>query len=112
MALQSTQATPEETPARDGGFTLVEVIWALFLLGLISLAALGLFVHGMKSVAHVQRQQAAVSLANSAMDLARSVSGGSVDATGTSGLVKGRAKRTSRRSGTRRRPRTPPTRRT
>ena len=91
MASDATQFAPEDAPSRDGGFTLVEVIWALFLLGLIAMASLGLFVNGMKSVAHVQRQQAAVSLANSSMDLARSVSGGSVDATGTSGLVKGRS---------------------
>jgi prepilin-type N-terminal cleavage/methylation domain-containing protein len=82
--------TPDES-ARDAGFTLIEVIIALVLLGLIAMASLGLFTGGMKSVAHVQRQQAAVSLANSAMDMARSVSGGAVDAAKTSGLVKGRS---------------------
>ena len=91
MARYESQTEPQETPARDEGFTLVEVIWALFLLGLLAMGSLGLFINGMKSVAHVQRQQAAVSLANSAMDLARSVSGGSVNATGTSGLIKGRS---------------------
>ncbi|MGC4174067.1 type IV pilus modification PilV family protein [Demequina sp.] len=79
------------TASDDEGFTLVEVIWALFLLGLIAMAALGLFINGMKSIAHVQKQQAAVALANSAMDKARSVSSGAVTAVGTIGTIKGRS---------------------
>jgi prepilin-type N-terminal cleavage/methylation domain-containing protein len=85
-----TRERNEDSATNDEGFTLVEVVMALFLLGLIALGALALFVNGMKNLSHVQRQQAAVSLANSAMDLARSVSGGDVNATGTSGLIKGR----------------------
>jgi len=82
---------PQLFRRRDEGFTLVEVIWALLLIGLIAMGALGLFLNGMKTVAHVQRQQIAVSLASSAMDQARSVAGGPVNAAGTSGLVKGRS---------------------
>jgi len=84
------QASPDAT-TRDEGFTLLEVIWALFLIGLLAMSAMGLFLQGMGRMAHVQRQQAAVTLATAAMDTARSVSGGAVNAAGTSGLVKGRS---------------------
>lgn len=90
MEQPMAQATPDAT-ARDEGFTLLEVVWALFLLGLLAMSALGLFLQGMGTMAHVQRQQAAVSLATAAMDTARSVSGGAVNAAGTSGLIKGRS---------------------
>jgi prepilin-type N-terminal cleavage/methylation domain-containing protein len=83
MTRHEVLADRESAPARDAGFTLVEVVWALFLLGIIAMASLGLFLKGMTSVAHMQRQQAAVSLANSAMDAARSVDGGATNATGT-----------------------------
>lgn len=61
------------------------------LIGLIAMGSLALFLNGIKSVSHMQRQQAAVSLASAAMDAARSVSGGAVNAAGTSGLIKGRS---------------------
>jgi len=79
------------TSGNDEGFTLVEVTWALFLLGVVALAVLALFISGMQAGAHVQRDQAAVSLASTAMDNARAVSGGPVNASGTSGAVKGRS---------------------
>lgn len=87
----SVDAAPRLFRRRDEGFTLVEVIWALVLIGLIAMGSLALFLHGIKTVSHLQRQQTAVSLATSAMDVARSVTGGPVNAVGTSGLVKGRS---------------------
>ncbi|WP_061965919.1 type IV pilus modification PilV family protein [Demequina aurantiaca] len=88
---QASSDATESTSGADSGFTLVEVIWALFLLGLIAMGALALFIHGVKTTAHLQRNQAAVSLASGAMDVARSVSGGPVNAVGTSGVIKGRS---------------------
>lgn len=80
----------------DEGFTLIEITWALVLLGIVAMGSLGLFIRGTQSTAQLQRQQAAVMLANSAMDTARSVTGGPVY-TGAaslgqrSGLVQGRS---------------------
>lgn len=90
-SMQAQTPAPAAPREREEGFTLIEVVWALFLLGLIAMGSLGLFLHGMKSTAHLQRQQAAVSLASSAMDMVRSVSAGQVDVSGTSGLIKGRS---------------------
>lgn len=83
--------TSESTSGIDSGFTLMEVVWALFLLGLVAMGALGLFINGAKTAVHLQRNQAAVGIASGAMDVVRSVSGGAVNATGTSGVIKGRA---------------------
>jgi len=84
------QAQPQDA-TRDDGFTLIEVVLALLLLGLLAMSSLGIFLRGMATVTHVQRQQAAVAVANSAMDVARSVSSGAVNAAGTIGTVKGRS---------------------
>ncbi|MCR6713311.1 MAG: type II secretion system GspH family protein [Demequina sp.] len=88
---QATNASNGVIRSRDEGFTLVEVIMALVLLGMIAMASLGVFLKGMSTITHVQRQQAAVAVANSAMDVARSVSPGAVNAAGTIGVVKGRS---------------------
>ncbi|WP_297082199.1 prepilin-type N-terminal cleavage/methylation domain-containing protein [uncultured Demequina sp.] len=92
MAHDEAQRTAApRSSRRDEGFTLIEVTWALFLLGIVAMAVLALFIHGMRAGAHVQRDQAAVSLATTAMDNARAVTSGPVNAAGTSGAVKGRA---------------------
>lgn len=75
----------------QSGFTLVEVVVAIALIGILSAAAVSFFVSGVASMSEQQRKQGAVSLANSAIDKARSVAPGGVDASGTSGLVKGRS---------------------
>ncbi|WP_084103663.1 prepilin-type N-terminal cleavage/methylation domain-containing protein [Demequina sp. NBRC 110056] len=80
-----------DAPEHDAGFTLVEVMAALFILSLVSLAFLALFLSGVSKTSDLQRQQAAVGIANSAMDSVRSVAGGAVNATGTAGIVKGRS---------------------
>ncbi|WP_084037790.1 Ig-like domain-containing protein [Demequina sp. NBRC 110053] len=79
-----------DAPAGDDGFTLVEMVVALFLLGIVAMAALGLFVNGLGSVTDFQRQQAAASLAGTALDRARSVTATAGDYTGTSGVLQGR----------------------
>ncbi|GAA4967492.1 type II secretion system protein [Kineococcus glutinatus] len=61
------------TPRHDDGFTLVEVIVALALLGVVATATLTFFIRATSSTSALQRKQAAVAVANSALDLARSV---------------------------------------
>jgi prepilin-type N-terminal cleavage/methylation domain-containing protein len=83
-----------ETDVRhpDAGFTLIEVVVALFLLGVVAAAGLTFFIRGMQSTSHLQRSQDAVAVATEAMERARSVKPGVADiATGTSGLVIGRS---------------------
>ncbi len=57
----------------DDGFTLVEVIVALVLLGIVATAALYFFISGMRSTTNLQRQQNAVTVANEAMEMAYAV---------------------------------------
>src|SRR4051812_32192075 len=78
--------------ATDAGFTLVEVVVALLLLGIVAASALAFFVRSMQSSSHLQRSQAAQSVATQAMELARSVSPRAANAAGVSGLLIGRAK--------------------
>ena len=61
-------------PARgDEGFTLVEVVVAVVLLGLVTAAVLPFFVQSLDKSSELQHRQAAVALASSAMEQARSV---------------------------------------
>lgn len=77
----------------DDGFTLIEVVVALFLLGLVAAAALTFFVRGVQNTTHLQRSQTAVGVANRAMEQVRAVSPRVVDpVTVTSGLLIGRSK--------------------
>jgi prepilin-type N-terminal cleavage/methylation domain-containing protein len=72
----------------DDGFTLVEVVIALGLLSTL-LAAVGtLFVGGVKNGAALQRRQAAVSIAQQALEAARAVS--ATPSQGCSKLLQGR----------------------
>jgi len=76
----------------DSGFSLIEVVVALFLLGIVAAAALAFFVRAMQNSTHMQRSQASVAVANQAMELARSVSAREVDtANHVSGLLIGRS---------------------
>jgi len=58
--------------AGDGGFSLVEVVVALALIGVVSSAALLAFTGGLRATAELQRDQVAVGLASSALEVARS----------------------------------------
>jgi prepilin-type N-terminal cleavage/methylation domain-containing protein len=75
--------------ACDGGFTLVEVVVALGLLSTLLAAVGALFVGGVKNGAQLQRRQAAVSLAQQALEAARAVNA-TPDQTGCSKLLQGR----------------------
>ena len=58
----------------DDGFTLVEVIAALAIVGIVASTALYFFVTGTRSVTHQSRTQSAVTVANEAMEDAFAVS--------------------------------------
>lgn len=58
----------------DDGFTLVEVVVAISLVGVIAAAALYFFVNGSRSVTHQSRSQSAVTVANESMEDAFAVS--------------------------------------
>jgi len=75
----------------ESGFALIEVIVALFLLGLVASAVLTFFVRGMQASTHLQRAQAADGVAMASMEQVRSVYAQGVDVAGTSGIVAGRA---------------------
>lgn len=78
--------------AADDGFSLIEVVVALFLLGIVAAAALTFFVRAMQNTSHLQRTQASVAVANQAMELARAVTPREVDTVQhVSGLVIGRS---------------------
>ena len=83
---------PVQRDLRDeGGFTLVEVVVALFLLGIVAAAGLTFFFRGMQNTSHLQRSQTAVAVANEAMEKVRSVTPRITDTvTSTSGLLIGR----------------------
>jgi prepilin-type N-terminal cleavage/methylation domain-containing protein len=57
----------------DLGFTLVEVIIAIVLLALVSMAMLSLFIQAMKDSTGLDRRQAAVAVASQAMEVARTI---------------------------------------
>lgn len=66
--MKSDRAVP-----REDGFTLVEVIVALVLLGLVATSAMYFFISGTRSTSHLQRSQNAVTVANEAMEMAFAV---------------------------------------
>lgn len=75
---------------REGGFALIEVIVALFLLSMVASAVLALFFRGMQATSHLQRNQSADAVASEAMEKVRSISAVVVPG-GTSGILMGRA---------------------
>ncbi len=79
---------------RESGLTVVEVIVALVLIGIVATSAISFFISGIHTTSELQRKQGAVSLANTAMDRARAVAPGVVSVSNaagdTHGLVKGR----------------------
>lgn len=80
---------PGAVRAGEQGFTLVEVVIALGLLSSL-LATVGvLFVGGVKNGAQLQRRQAAVSIAQQALEAARAVSA-TPDQSGCTKLLQGR----------------------
>ncbi len=57
----------------DEGFSLIEVIVALFIVGMVASAVLMFFMRGSSTASHLQRTQAAASVATQAMEKVRSV---------------------------------------
>ena len=64
---------PHPEDGRDDGFTLIEVVVALVLLGLIAASSATFFLRSSVASSEQQRNQAATALATRAMDTARSV---------------------------------------
>lgn len=73
----------------DGGFTLVEVVVALVLMSITMSAVAVMFVGGIKNSSGLQRRQAAVLVAQQALEVARAVSA-TPDSVGCSKLMQGR----------------------
>lgn len=82
----------------DAGFSLVEVVVAVVLLGLVTTAVLPFFLQSLTKGAALQHRQAAVGVANSALEQARSVSatqeslGPEASPVVVTALVRGRAR--------------------
>jgi len=68
----------------DRGFSLIEVIVAMVILGILTTAALGLYITSIQSAATLQRREIAVTVASQAME--------SVAATPVAALYGGRSK--------------------
>lgn len=58
------------TESRESGFSLVEVVVAIAILGILSTASLGVYLSGLNSASTQQRREVAIALANSAMEKA------------------------------------------
>ncbi|MBO1750454.1 prepilin-type N-terminal cleavage/methylation domain-containing protein [Actinotalea sp. BY-33] len=74
----------------DAGFTLIEVIVSLVLLGIVATAALYFFIEGTRTTSHLQRSQNAVAVANEAMERAYAVNPVASLGTTSSALAAGR----------------------
>lgn len=77
---------------RDEGFSLIEVIIAMVMIGIVASSALWFFINGMRTSSNLGRQQTAVSIATSAMEQTFVVSPKLDASKGVSGLVVGRPK--------------------
>src|SRR5690349_16393564 len=74
----------------DEGFTLIEVVVALFLLGIVAAAGLTFFIRGMQNTSNLARTQVAVGVANQAMETVRSAYPREVDTVNhVNGLIYG-----------------------
>lgn len=75
----------------EGGFSLVEVIAALVVLGIVATAAAYFFIAGTRTSTHLQRTQNAVAVANEAMEMAFAMEPrDSLAVTGVTNLAVGR----------------------
>lgn len=84
----------ERLGSRETGISLIEVIVAIVLMGIVSAGAVTFFISSSAAVSDNQRTQLAVTLANSALDQARSVPTVEANVGGAanpSGLVRGRS---------------------
>jgi len=89
-----SSARADHRPSPDGGFTLIEVVVALFLLGVVATAVLVFFVKGVQTSGKLQRDQSANAVAMQSMETVRSISPQLKNAAGTPVLVTGRSNTT------------------
>jgi|GEM_PF-598397 len=75
----------------DEGFSMVEVIVAIVILGIVASSALWFFINGMQTSSNLDRQQTAVSIATSTMEQTFTYDPRKGATTGVSGLVVGRS---------------------
>lgn len=74
----------------EQGFTLIEVVVALFILTFVMVSVAGLFFRAVHSATSLDRRQAAVAVADQSMELARGIPA-QLDAASNSKLISGRA---------------------
>lgn len=74
----------------ESGFTLIEVVVALMLIGVVAAGALMFFIRGMQTTSHLQRTQAAASIATQWMERVRAVDPRPATPGATSPLIVGR----------------------
>ncbi len=77
---------------RQSGFTLIEVLVAIVLLGIVTTASLYFSLQAMKSSSDQQRRQVAVTIANRIMETVAATNPALNPGTGVSGLYTGRLK--------------------
>jgi len=75
----------------DEGFSMIEVIVAIVILGIVASSALWFFINGMQTSSNLDRQQTAVSIATSTMEQTFTYDPRKSTTTGISGLVTGRS---------------------
>ena len=82
----------DRTRSRDSeaGFTLIEVVVAIVILGVLSTASLGIYISSMNASATQQRREVAVTIANQQMEIVNSWSTEPNAASATSELYTGR----------------------
>lgn len=74
----------------EEGFSLIEVIVAMVMIGIVASSALYFFLSGMRTSSNFGRQQTAVSVATSAMERSFTLDPQDSESAGVSGLVVGR----------------------
>lgn len=89
-----SSARADHRPSPDGGFTLIEVVVALFLLGVVATAVVVFFVKGVQTSGKLQRDQSANAVAMQSMETVRSISPQLKNAAGTPVLITGRSNTT------------------
>jgi len=75
---------------RDTGFTLIEVVIAIVILGALSTASLSIYMHSMNSASTQQRHDIAITIANQALEKVNAWSTAIDPASGISSLYTGR----------------------
>lgn len=77
--------------AADTGFSLIEVVVAIVILGILSTATLGIYLASMNTASTQQRREIAITIANQQMEVVNSWSTEPNVATGTNDLYIGRS---------------------